>query len=182
MRQVIVGIALLALFAASAPASAGAYPDKPIRVIVHVKPGGGTDTMARLVLKYAGEKLGTTFVVEDHSGAGGQRGYTALSRAKPDGYTIGTITTMSFVNHELTRKNVPYTVRDSFIPIARIVLAPSAVYVRADSPYKTLGDLIKAGKENPGKISWATGLFGGREYVVQSDGTLKLIEDTMTSN
>lgn len=141
------------------------YPEKNIKVIVHVSPGGGTDTMIRLVTRYMGEKLGVSFIVEDHSGAGGQIGYTTLSMAGPDGYTIGSITTMSIVTHELTREGLAYNLRDSFAPIARIVLDPSGCVVPANSPYQTLEDLIKAAKENPGKINWAGTMLWGTHHV-----------------
>lgn len=164
----LVGIFVLVMgfiaMSVSTPALAK-YPDKNIRVIIHVSPGGGTDTMARLVLRYAGEKLGTKFVIENHKGAGGQIGYTTLSMAKPDGYTIGTITTMSIVTHELTRKNVAYQLSKSFAPIARVVLDPSSSCVLVGSPYKTLGDLVDAAKKNPGKINWGGTMLWGSHHV-----------------
>lgn len=141
------------------------YPEKDIKVIVHVSPGGGTDTMIRLVTRYMGEKLGVNFIVEDHSGAGGQIGYTALSMAEPDGYTIGSCTTMSFVTHELTREGLAYTLRESFEPIARIVLDPSVCVVPANSPYQTLEDLIQAAKESPGKINWGGTMLYGTHHI-----------------
>jgi len=141
------------------------YPEKDIKVIVHVSPGGGTDIMVRLVTRYMGEKLGINFIVENHLGAGGQVGYTALSMAKPDGYTIGTITTMSIVTHELTREGLAYTLRDSFVPIARIVLDPSGSVVLSDSPFQTLEDLIEAAEKDPGKINWGGTMLWGTHHV-----------------
>lgn len=155
-------ICLIISFASIAMAN---YPEKDIKVIVHVSPGGGTDIMIRLVTKYMGEKLGTNFIVEDHSGAGGQIGYTALSMAKPDGYTIGSCTTMSFVTHELTREGLAYNLKDSFDPIARIVLDASLCVVPAKSPYETLDDLIQAAKENPGKINWGGTMLYGTHHI-----------------
>jgi len=141
------------------------YPEKNIKVILHVSPGGTTDGMARLVTRYMGKKLGVNFIVENHKGAGGQIGYTTLSMAEPDGYTIGTITTMSIVTHELTREGLAYTLRDSFIPIARVVLDPSGCVVPADSPLKTMEDLIKAAKENPEKLNWGGTMLWGTHHV-----------------
>jgi len=141
------------------------YPEKDIKVIVSVSPGGGTDTMARLVTRYMGEKLGINFIVENFPAAGGQVGYTTLALSEPDGYTIGVITTMSIVTHELTREGLEYTLRDSFAPIARIALDPSGCVVPANSPYQTLEDLIQAAKENPGKINWAGTMLWGTHHV-----------------
>ena len=159
---VLLLICLLISFTTTAMAT---YPEKDIKVIVHVSPGGGTDTMIRLVTRYMGEKLGINFIVEDHSGAGGQIGYTALSMAEPDGYTIGTCTTMSFVTHELTREGLAYNLRDSFDPIARIVLDPSVCVVPANSPYQTLEDLVQAAKDNPGKINWGGTMLYGTHHI-----------------
>ncbi len=140
------------------------YPEKDIKVIVHVSPGGGTDLMARIVVKHLGKKLGKNFIVENQTGAGGQVGWTALSMAKPDGYTIGT-SSWSIATHELTRKKVPYKLRDSFTPIARVVLDPSGAFVLPTSPYKTLADLVAAAKKNPGKINWGGTFLWGAHHV-----------------
>lgn len=154
-KLVSVGCVLACVLTLSASVAYAEFPDKPIHVIVHTSPGGGVDTMARLTFKHAGRISGADFVVENFAGAGGQIGYTKTSMSKPDGYTLGTISTMSIVTHELTRKNVPYTFKENFQPLARITLDPSVLAVRADSPFKTLDDLIAAAKENPGKLSWA---------------------------
>ena len=144
---------------------AGDYPDKNITVSLHVSPGGGTDTMARTVWKHAERLSGTHFVVENHKGAGGQIGYTKLATSKPDGYTLGAITTLSIVTHELTRKGVIYSLKDNFRPIGRVVLDPSVVVVRADSPFKTLGDLIDAAKAKPGGLNWGGTFLYGAHHV-----------------
>jgi tripartite-type tricarboxylate transporter receptor subunit TctC len=141
------------------------YPEKHIRVIVHVSPGGGTDTMTRLILHHAEKRLNTKFIIENHKGAGGQIGYTMLSIAKPDGYTIGTITTMSIAMHELTRKKVKYTLQNSFRPIARIIQAPSCLCVPIKSPYKNLDQLIEAAQTKIKKLSWGGTMKWGTHHV-----------------
>ncbi len=146
---------LACVFLLSGVSAQAAFPDKPIHVIVHTSPGGGVDTMARLLFKHAGRISGADFVVENFAGAGGQIGYTKTIMSRPDGYTLGTISTMSIVTHELTRKNVPYTFKKNFQPVARVTLDPSVLAVKADSPFKTLDEVIAAAKENPGKLSFA---------------------------
>jgi tripartite-type tricarboxylate transporter receptor subunit TctC len=164
--RLVISIFFIGLYGSNlVPQVFGKYPEKNIRVIMHTPPGGGIGAMARLVLRYAREKLDTRFIIENHKGAGGQIGYTMLSMAKPDGYTIGTISTMSFVSHELIRKGVKYTLHDSFIPIARIVQMPSCLSVLVDSPYKSLNDLIKDAKESPGKVSWGGTMKWGTHHV-----------------
>jgi tripartite-type tricarboxylate transporter receptor subunit TctC len=154
----------LVLAAWGGPTAWAKYPEKNIKVIVHVSPGGGTDLMARIVVKYLGKKLGTNFIVENQTGAGGQVGWTALSLAKPDGYTIGT-SSWSIATHELTRKNVPYKLQTSFAPIACVVLDPSGAFVLPTSPFKTLADLVAAAKKNPGKINWGGTFLWGAHHV-----------------
>ncbi len=150
-----VPFVLMCLLSFISGSAYAAFPEKPVHVIVHTSPGGGVDTMARLVFKHAGRLTGKDFVVENFSGAGGQIGYTKLISSRADGYTLGTISTMSIVTHELTRKNVPYTFKENFQPVARVTLDPSVLAVKADSPFKTLDDVLAAAKEKPGKISFA---------------------------
>jgi tripartite-type tricarboxylate transporter receptor subunit TctC len=141
------------------------YPDKPITILVHTSPGGGTDAMARVVWKHAEHLTGETFVIENHPGAGGQIGYTRLATSRPDGYTIGAITTVSIVTHELTREGVVYELEKSFRPIARIVHDPSIVAVRSDSPFETLDDLIEAAQRAPGRYTWGGTFLYGAHHV-----------------
>jgi tripartite-type tricarboxylate transporter receptor subunit TctC len=162
---VVTAFALASVAVVAGAAPAAAYPDKPITVVVHTKPGGGTDTMARAVWKHAARLSGAEFVIQTHSGAGGQIGYTKLATSKPDGYTLGAITTLSITTHELTRKGVVYKLKESFQPIGRVVLDPSIVVVRADSPFKTLGDLIAAAKKDPGKLTWGGTFLYGAHHV-----------------
>ncbi|MCF6269788.1 MAG: tripartite tricarboxylate transporter substrate binding protein [Melioribacteraceae bacterium] len=156
---------LIALIGFFQPAD-DTYPtDNSIKVIVHVPPGGGTDNMARLVLQYAGKVLKTDFVIENHKGAGGQVGYSVLARSHPDGYTIGTITTMSIVTHELTRKNVSYKIEEDFIPIARVVMDPSALFVLASDSISSFKELLEIAKDREKKINCAGTAYWGSDYV-----------------
>lgn len=141
------------------------YVDKDVKVIVHVPPGGGTDNMARLVLRFASKILKANFVIENHKGAGGQVGYSVLARAKPDGNTMGTITTLSIVTHELTRKNVSYKFKENFIPIARVVLDPSALFVLSSDTITSLEQLITIAKKLDKKITVAGTAYWGSHYV-----------------
>jgi len=148
------------------PSAWAKYPqDKNIRVIIHVPAGGSTDVMSRIITSFMAPKLGTKFFIEEHAGAGGQIGYTELSKAKPDGYNIGAITTMSCISHEFTRKNLPYTLRGSFIPICQWFDDSSGLYVLADSPIKTLDDLIQTAKKKGGKMTCAGSIIWGVHHL-----------------
>lgn len=156
---------IVSLFLVRVLTCIGQYPDRNIRVIVHVSPGGGTDTMARLLLQFVGKTLGKTFIIENYQGAGGQVGYTTLASAAPDGYTIGTITTTSIITHELTRENVAYNLQESFVPIARIAHDPSAIFVRSDSPIMTIEDLFQEARDHPGQISCGGSMIWGTHHI-----------------
>lgn len=140
------------LIGLSAGQSLAEYPKKPISMIVAYSPGGGTDTAARVVAKYVQKYLGKRLIIQNKPGAGGQIGFTALAKAKTDGYRIGFINTPSIVMVKMLRNNVPYEMSD-FEPIANIQLDPVVLVVQADSPYKTLADFVAAAKKNPGKIN-----------------------------
>lgn len=153
--RTLVGIAFVSISLggfAAVPQAWAAYPDKPITMIVAYSPGGGTDTVARLIAKHAEKYLGQTLVVENKPGAGGQIGFTALSKARKDGYTIGFVNLPSIFMIRMLRPGVGYTM-DQFQPIANFQLDPVIVAVREDSPFETLADMIAYAKDNPGKLN-----------------------------
>jgi len=148
-------VAVLMLFACGI-AHAAEYPNRPINLMVAFPAGGGTDVAARILASIAEKVIGQSIVVVNKGGAGGQVGWTDLSRQKPDGYNIGFINLpgMNTVILDPDRKAV-FNV-DSFTPIINQVLDPGVIWVKADSPYKTLKDLIAAARKNPNKISTVT--------------------------
>jgi tripartite-type tricarboxylate transporter receptor subunit TctC len=148
--------ATLALAALTGTASAQQFPDKPIQLMVAFPAGGSTDVAARIVATIAEKALGQSIVVLNKGGAGGQIGWTELVRQKPDGYYIGFINlpATNTVILDPERKAI-FTEKD-FTPIINQVLDPGVIWVRADSPYKTVQDLIDAAKKSPGTIRAAT--------------------------
>lgn len=145
--------------------AAADYPTRPITVVIHATAGGGTDIMGRLLFEHVERRSGKTFVVENHPGAGGQIGFTRVALSPPDGYTIGAITTMSIVTHELTREGVVFRFAESFTPLAQIVLDPSVVVVRADSPLQSLEDLVEAASARPNTMTWGGTFLYGAHHV-----------------
>lgn len=120
----------------------GGYPAKPVTVIVPFAPSGGADVVSRLVFAQAGPADGPGFVIENRPGAGGNIGVEALSRATPDGYTIGTVAISTHgVNPTLYRR-LPFDPLADFTPIALLSLQPVVVAVRADSPIRSMADLV----------------------------------------
>jgi tripartite-type tricarboxylate transporter receptor subunit TctC len=129
---------------------------KPIELVVAFAPGGAVDSAARLVAPVLEQELGTNVEVINKPGAGGQIGYTALTSAKPDGYTIGATGSPSVVVSPLDPSRGAKYTRDSFQPLGMQVIDPALVGVAPDSPYNTLDDLIAAAKKTPGKITVST--------------------------
>ena len=147
----------LAVAAAIAGAAAQQdYPNRPIQLMVAFPAGGSTDIAARIVASIAEKELGQPIVVVNKGGAGGQVGWTEMVRQKPDGYYIGFINlpATNTVILDPERKAI-FTEKD-FTPIINQVLDPGVIWVRADSPYKTLQDLFDAAKKAPSTIRAAT--------------------------
>jgi tripartite-type tricarboxylate transporter receptor subunit TctC len=129
------------------------WPDKAIRLIVPYTPGGGTDTLARLVAERLAAATKWTIVVENKPGGGGNIGMDAVAKAAPDGYTIGLGQTANLAVNPTLYKKMPYDAIKDFAPIALVATQPVVLVVRADAPYKTLGDLIAAARAKPGDVS-----------------------------
>ena len=129
------------------------WPDKPIRIVVPFSPGGGTDTLARLVAEKVSAATKWSIVVENKPGGGGNIGLDAVAKAAPDGYTIGMGQTANLAVNPTLYKKMPYDALKDFTPIALVATQPVVLVVRADAPYKTLADLVSAAKAKPGDVS-----------------------------
>ena len=137
-------------------AAQATWPDQPIRAIVPFAPGSATDTVARVVADGMRPTLGQPVVVENRAGANGLIGAEAVARAPADGNTvlIGTNSTNAAANALFRR--VPFDMENGFIPVSTIATVPLLVAVKADSPYRTLADLIAAAKARPEGITFAS--------------------------
>lgn len=143
-----------------------AWPtDKPIEVIVPYPPGGGVDTMARMVLPAVQAKLpGARFVVVNRAGAGGQLGWEAAFTAAADGFTLAATSVPALVTYPMERQ-VRYRPLD-FTFIANVVDDPGGIFVRADSPLRTLADLVAAAKARPGQLSYGSTGIGSDDHLL----------------
>jgi len=151
------GIAATALIVLVAgPAAAAEFPNKPVRLTVAYPPGGSTDVGARIVAAIAEKQLGQPIVVVNKGGAGGQVGWTELSRQRPDGYSIGFINLPAFNTVILDPERKAAFKADDFVPVINQVLDPGIIWVKSDSPYKSLKDLLAAARRTPNKISAGT--------------------------
>lgn len=167
-RQLLGGIgagsAALALGGVPAFAQEEKFPSKPIQVVIHAGPGGGTDITTRLATVYAQKVFGVEMPVVYKGGGQGAAALLYAASQPRDGYTILTIT-QSHIFTILQRK-VPLTI-DDIVGIARATDDPVIVTVRADSPIRSLDDLVKASKEREeqGGLKWGTTFVGGADHV-----------------
>lgn len=149
---------LAAALATVAFAAHAAYPDRPITIVVPYAPGGASDAVARVLAAKLGPKLGTSVVVDNRAGASGTIGASFVAKANPDGYTMLYDATPYSINPHLFPR-MPYAA-DALQPLSLVLLAPNALIVKADSPFKTVNDLVAKAKADPGKINYASGGSG----------------------
>ena len=156
VRSMRARLGLLGLSTAfAATAASGAYPEKPIRLVVPFAPGGGTDLIARTLGAGMSQELGQPIIVDNKPGAGTIIGTEAVAKSPADGYTILIATFAHAVNPSLHAK-LPYVNDKAFAPIILIGRGPNVLVVRADSPYKTVKDVIAAAKAAPDKLTYAS--------------------------
>jgi tripartite-type tricarboxylate transporter receptor subunit TctC len=151
--QVFIAQAATLLIASSALAQA--YPNKPIKLIVPVAAGGGSDMIARQVAERLGRGLGQTIVVDNQSGGGGVIATQATQRAAPDGYTLMQSYVATHATSPATRK-LPYDVIKDFTPIGMIGGTPNVLVVPTSVPANSFKEFIAYAKKNVGKISYGS--------------------------
>ena len=156
----VAAVAVVAFAASGGIAMAQDFPNKPIKFIVPFPPGSGTDTSARYFGKKLTELTGQPVVVENRPGANGFIAVRALLSAPADGYTVfvGSNSTLA-VNVALFKK-LPYDPQVDMAPLSMMMRAPALVVVPANSPFKTLGELVSAARAQPGKLNYAAGSAG----------------------
>lgn len=151
----ILGAALVATTLAPLAAHAQAYPNRPVRVVIPYPPGGGADTVGRLLYTKLGEKLGQQFVIDNRPGAGGTIAAGIVARAPADGYTLLHDATAFSVNPSLM-KQLPYDPNKDFSPIFLAVVVPNLLVVHPSVPQKTVAEIIAFAKSQPGGVDWAS--------------------------
>lgn len=142
------------ILAVTLPASAQAqYPDRNVTLIVPYGAGGGTDITARLLAKDLEATLGKPVTVENRAGGGGWVGWGGLAAAKPDGYVLGYLNVPSMYAGYLDKAVGRKETLDSFTPLMNHVLDYNVWAVRAESPYKTVKDVVEAARKDPGVVT-----------------------------
>ncbi|MDI1238515.1 MAG: tripartite tricarboxylate transporter substrate binding protein [Polaromonas sp.] len=165
IQTALATAALLPLFGSAVGWAQDKWPSKPISYIVPFPAGGTTDILGRLIGQKLGAALGTTIVIENKGGAGGSVGSEIAARAPADGYTMlgGTISSHA-INVSLYPK-LGYDPIKSFSPVVLIGSNPVVLIVKADSPYKTLQDVLAAAKAKPKTISSASAGNGTSQHM-----------------
>ena len=158
-RTVLQGAGVLAIGACGHPAAAGAYPERPVRIVVPFAAGGPSDITARLMSVRLGEALGQTFVVENRPGAGSNLGTVAVARSAPDGYTL-LVTSSAFVVNPALYKQVPYDPFKDFAPVAELDTSPNVFIATPASGITTMDQLVARAKANPSELSYASAGVG----------------------
>lgn len=144
----------LALCAVSGILQAQSWPTRPVKVIVPLPPGSGTDITGRAIAERLGAQLGQTFVVENRPGASGSIGMNAVTKADPDGYTI-LVMSSSWTVTPATVPNLPYDTLKDLSGVTMLADIANALAIRADRNFKSVKDLVAAAKANPGKMNAA---------------------------
>jgi tripartite-type tricarboxylate transporter receptor subunit TctC len=129
------------------------FPSKPVHIFVPYAAGGGVDILARTLGDVVSKAWGQTVVVENRPGAGGVVASQALVSASPDGYTLIVVASGHATNPFLYPK-IPYDTFKDFTPISLLASSPNILLVRADSPFRTLGDMIALARAKPGSLSF----------------------------
>lgn len=151
---------LVAALSLPLPGHAQSYPDKPVRMLVPLTAGGGTDTVARMLARKMSDAVGQPFVIDNRPGAGGNIAFEAASNARPDGHTLLFTSSGLAVNASLYRK-VPYRI-DGFTPITLIGKAPLVMVLHPSVPARSIAELTALAKAKPDALRYGspTGVAG----------------------
>lgn len=156
--------ALIAGLAAAPALAQTKYPSSPMKLVIPFAAGGVADTSARLVMEKMGEKLGQRVVIENVPGPGGIQAARNVLNAPADGYTLALLTNGTAISAALF-KQLPFDPLTQFQPVSALGFFEFILYTGGTSPYKTLGDVLKAARDQPGKLNIGTILAGSTQHL-----------------
>ena len=158
-------IAAIALAVAGSALAQGSYPTRPVTMVVGFAPGGGTDTVARIIAKNLSESLGQQVVVENKAGAGGNIAAEYVARAAPDGYTIllGNVGSLAVAPHMIA--SLGYDPLRDFAPITMAVVFANVLVVQPSLPVQSLADFVKLAQAKPGTVTFGSSGIGGAGHL-----------------
>jgi len=156
------GVAAAAVFCASVFAQT--YPNRPLRIIVPLAPGGGNDTAARIVGHRLSVALGQQVVVDNRPGGGSVIASEIAAKSPSDGYTLYLVST-SFTVAPILHKVLPFDTLRDFAPISRVAIAPGALIVHPSVPVNSVNDVIALARARPGQITFSSSGLGGGSHL-----------------
>ena len=148
--------AVAALIALAGPAQAQTYPTKPIRLIVPFPPGGGSDTMGRIIGQKLGERLGQQVVVDNRPGANGMIAMEMTAKSPPDGYTVVTGTTGAVSMNMVVYPKLPYDSLRDFVPISNVAESAFILSVHPSVPARNVQELVTLARTRAGQLTYSS--------------------------
>ncbi len=156
----------LVLAAVAVPAFAQDYPTKPIKLVVPYAPGGGADSVARIVAKKVSENIGQAIVIENKGGAGSIVGTDLVAKAEPDGYTLLLGQSGPISINPAVYKTLPYDPVKDFAPVTMTTAYPYILVVNSESPAKTVQEFVALTKSKPGAMNYGSTGVGAANHLV----------------
>ena len=175
LPRTFLACVLLAILPAAAIAQ-GAYPTKPVRLIVAFPPGGSTDIIARLVGQKLSERLGQQVIIDNRGGAGGMIGTDIAAKSTADGYTLTMGTTSTHVIAPAAYPNVKYDPIKDFVPMTLVASTPYLLVLNPSVPAKSLKEFVALMKAQPGKLNYASAGAGSTTHLAME--MLKIVSGT----
>jgi len=154
----------IVLVVAAASANAQQYPNRPIRLISPYPAGSASDTVTRVVLDQVSQLIGQPMVIELKPGAGGATGFASVARSDPDGYTLVT-SSSSMATETVLHSKLPYDPIKDFVHVVLLGTSPNILVASAKSGFKSVEDLVKAAKEKPGTLTFASAGIGSSSHM-----------------
>jgi len=154
----------IVLVVAAASANAQQYPNRPIRMISPYPAGSASDTVTRVVLDQVSQLIGQPMVIELKPGAGGATGFASVARSDPDGYTLVT-SSSSMATETVLHSKLPYDPIKDFVHVVLLGTSPNILIASAKSGFKSVEDLVKAAKEKPGTLTFASAGIGSSSHM-----------------
>ncbi len=155
-RGVVAALGAAALGSPFFAMAQGAYPNKPVKIIVSFSPGGTTDILARFLAQKLTEAMGQPFVVDNKPGAGGILGNDFVAKSPPDGYTLLMGSASNLAVNVSMYKSFPYDPKKDLIPVMQVAAGPFVIVVNPQVPANTFKELIALAKSKPGQVTFGT--------------------------
>ncbi|MEO7336920.1 MAG: tripartite tricarboxylate transporter substrate-binding protein [Caldimonas sp.] len=166
IRQTLAIAALCALPLITA--AQGAYPNRPIRMIVPLAAGSAVDVAARLVAGKMSASLGQSVIVENQPGASGLVGADHVAKAAPDGYTIGGFNDSIMTMVPALQSRMPWDIVRDFVPVSLVATVEWGLVANPAAPYRTAAGLVAAAKAAPGKVDYGSGGIGSPQHIAMA--------------